>query len=273
MKNIFKNSIKLLIAFFGCASLLVSCEYQDVADADYPAPKLYMPAALNGIFTIDDIPRRVDFLPTPGMAYRFKIDVANNKLIVPLGVYRSGLDRSDNVTADISVNADTVTNLIVASMVPDGTFIIPSSNYSMPPSIDVPSGADVADFNLEIDLNYLHSFADTVLALGVGISSSQIEVNPMYATTIVLIYTKILNPFADFSANIDATDKSKVTFTNNSIYAMRYLWDFGDGATDTVKTPVHIFASPDTYNVKLTAVGVLGTSNQSVMTVPVTIEP
>jgi len=54
---------------------------------------------------------------------------------------------------------------------------------------------------------------------------------------------------------------------------MKNLWNFGDGKTDTVKAPIHIYAAPGSYNVSLTAVGVLGTVNQSVKTVPVTIVP
>jgi len=65
MKNILNYRIKLLIAFFGSVVLLSSCEYQKIADATYPDPVIYMPAATNGIFTIDNVPQRAEFLPTP----------------------------------------------------------------------------------------------------------------------------------------------------------------------------------------------------------------
>ncbi len=263
MKNRIINSIKLLMVFLGFTVLVSSCEYQDIADADYPAPTLYMPAAVNGIFTIDDVPQRMEFIPTPGEAYRFTVDMTNNKFTVPLGVYRSGIDRKGLVTADIAVNTDTINELLNQSVIPGITGILPAANFSLPSSVDVPSGQEVADFSLDIDLNYLHGFADTVFAIGVGISSSDIEVNPKYKTTIVLIYTKILNPVADFSPNNDATDSLKINFANNSSYGVKYLWDFGDGATDTLKSPVHAYTSAGTYTAKLTTIGVLGTVNQS----------
>jgi hypothetical protein len=270
MKNISSSSIKLLIAFFGFALSFASCEYKEIADADYPVQKLYMPAAVNGIFTIDNVPQRVEFLPTPGQAYRFMIDLANNKLIIPLGVYRSGLNRNGAVTANIAANTDTITKLLAVSKVPVKTGILPSSKFSVPTSVIVPSGDEVADFNLEIDLNYLRTFADTIFALGVGITSSQVTVNPLFKTTIVVLYTKILKPTANFSLSVDATNKLKVTCTNTSTFQMKNLWNFGDGTTDTIKAPVHIYSAAGTYTVTLTAVGVLGTVNQAVKTLPVT---
>jgi hypothetical protein len=243
MKNILTNSIKLLIAFSGFALLLTSCEYKEVADADYPAQKLYMPAAVNGIFTIDNVPQRVEFLPTPGQAYRFTVDLANNKLIVPLAVYRAGLDRSGNVTADIAVNTDTVTQLRTAAKIPSKTGLLPSSKFTLPASVIVKSGEELGAFNLEIDLNYLRSFTDTIFAIGVGITSSQVTVNPLYKTTIVVIYTKILNPTANFNLTVDATNKLKVTCTNTSTFQMKNLWNFGDGTTDTISAPVHIYSA------------------------------
>lgn len=271
MKNILTNSIKMLIAIFGFSILLVSCEYKEVADADYPGQKLYMPAAVNGIFTIDNVPQRVEFLPTPGQAYRFTIDAANNKLIIPLGVYRGGIDRTGKINVDITANSDTITKLIATNKVPALTTILPGTNFSVPASVEVADGSEIGTFNLEIDLAYLQSFPNAIFGIGIGISSSTVEVNPLLKTTIVIIYTKILIPTANFSATIDATDKSKVTFSNTSSFQMKNLWDFGDGQTDTVRAPVHFFTTSGTYNVKLSAIGVLGTVNQSVKTLPVVI--
>lgn len=271
MKNILPNSIKMLIAIFGFAILLVSCEYQDVAYADYPAQKLYMPAAVNGIFTIDNVPQRVEFLPTPGQAYRFTIDEANNKLIIPLGVYRGGLDRTGKLIVDITVNSDTITQLISLTKVPALTTIIPAAEFILPATVDVADGSEIGTFNLELDLGYLRSFPNAIFGIGIGISSPVVSVNPLLKTTVVIIYTKILNPSANFGATIDATDKSKVTFTNTSIYQVKNLWNFGDGSTDTIRAPVHFFAASGTYSVTLTASGVLGSVNQSVKTLPVVI--
>jgi len=47
----------------------------------------------------------------------------------------------------------------------------------------------------------------------------------------------------------------RVVFTNQSLKARQYFWDFGDGsATDTSKNPIHLFDKPGIYKVKLTTV-------------------
>ena len=44
-----------------------------------------------------------------------------------------------------------------------------------------------------------------------------------------------------------------VTFTNTSVGATDYSWNFGDGNTDLTATPSHTYATPGDYTVVLTA--------------------
>jgi PKD repeat protein len=44
-----------------------------------------------------------------------------------------------------------------------------------------------------------------------------------------------------------------VTFENNSVNATSYFWNFGDLTTSTLKDPTHVYATPGTYTVELTA--------------------
>jgi PKD repeat protein len=46
-----------------------------------------------------------------------------------------------------------------------------------------------------------------------------------------------------------------VTFANQSQNASGYLWDFGDGATATVNSPVHVYSQPGVYTVSLVSDG------------------
>ena len=46
-----------------------------------------------------------------------------------------------------------------------------------------------------------------------------------------------------------------VTFTNNSIYGVSYLWEFDDGSTSTEFEPTHTFEEAGYYFVKLTVTG------------------
>jgi hypothetical protein len=44
-----------------------------------------------------------------------------------------------------------------------------------------------------------------------------------------------------------------VVFSNNSMLATEYLWDFGDGFSSTLMDPVHMYTLPGSYTVTLTA--------------------
>ena len=48
-------------------------------------------------------------------------------------------------------------------------------------------------------------------------------------------------------------NRGEVTFTNNSLRADNYVWDFGDGTTSTTHSPTHFYNTPGTYSVELKA--------------------
>lgn len=48
---------------------------------------------------------------------------------------------------------------------------------------------------------------------------------------------------------------SPVTFTNTSLYATTYFWDFGDLSTSTATNPTHTYSTPGTYQIMLIADG------------------
>jgi gliding motility-associated-like protein len=65
-------------------------------------------------------------------------------------------------------------------------------------------------------------------------------------------------PTVDFTASpLTACAFTDVQFTDLSVPADDWLWDFGDGTTSTLKNPIHQFSTPSpapfTYTVKLTA--------------------
>lgn len=63
-----------------------------------------------------------------------------------------------------------------------------------------------------------------------------------------------------FNYSINGPD---VTFSNQSTNATSYIWDFGDGQTDTATTPTHTYAQKGIYTVIQVAKGSSGCSDTS----------
>lgn len=70
------------------------------------------------------------------------------------------------------------------------------------------------------------------------------------------------NPVAAFTPNQNGND---FIFTNNSLNASSYAWDFGDGSMSTEVSPMHTYGQGGDYNVTLTAFGVCDTVQTSIM--------
>ena len=59
-------------------------------------------------------------------------------------------------------------------------------------------------------------------------------------------------PIADFTVPVNCIDKLTRSFTDRSRGATTWKWDFGDGQTSTTQNPVHTYAQPGNYTVRLT---------------------
>lgn len=64
-------------------------------------------------------------------------------------------------------------------------------------------------------------------------------------------YIHINPPIANFTPGFVCTDKLTRVFTDQSIGADEWNWDFGDGNTSTQRSPVHTYATTGTYTVNL----------------------
>jgi len=72
-----------------------------------------------------------------------------------------------------------------------------------------------------------------------------------------------INPAISFSATpTTGTKDLRVVFTNNSTNYSSVLWDFGDGATSTDDSPVHIYSNNGIYDVTVTLDSDLGSTSQ-----------
>jgi hypothetical protein len=273
MKNIIKGSFKLFLILIGTAIMIVSCEYEtNVRPATYPDQIIYMPAAYGGNFVINDIARRIGDPPVPGQPFRYVVDTAARKFSVPLSVYRAGINNDGAFKVDIAAKSDTITKLILAGKLLN-TVLLDQTKYSIITSVDMPDGKELATFSLIIDLDFLRqSYPASIFALGVGVSSTQRASNPLLATTIVVIDSKIMKPTPNFTQAADASDPKKINFTNSSLMSVRYLWNFGDGsAISSVVSPSHNYVNAGTYTITLTAIGITGMEDKSIKTAVISV--
>ena len=65
--------------------------------------------------------------------------------------------------------------------------------------------------------------------------------------------TSFAKPRVSFSAPNGAPVSAPLTFTNETLKAITYLWDFGDGTTSTEFSPTHRYFGSGTYTVRLSA--------------------
>ena len=68
-------------------------------------------------------------------------------------------------------------------------------------------------------------------------------------------------------------ENTKTQFTNLSVGATRYLWDFGDGETSTDVNPIHQFNATDTFTVVLIAFNDADCADTITFDVPIIIRP
>lgn len=107
----------------------------------------------------------------------------------------------------------------------------------------------------------------TVKFSGVGDNTVRMIVLNALGTDTINKTIKILDaPTANFSAQISGL---VVTFNNSSQKALTYFWDFGDNASSTLANPVHTYAAPGLYSVRLEATNQCKTV-EKLLKVPIT---
>src|SRR5690606_314531 len=67
---------------------------------------------------------------------------------------------------------------------------------------------------------------------------------------------EVIDDFVDaqFSMNIlnDCDSNLHIQFNDESVNAVNYFWDFGDGTTSAAQNPEHHYSLPGTYTITLT---------------------
>lgn len=100
----------------------------------------------------------------------------------------------------------------------------------------------------------------TVTYSSAGIYPVTLIVNNQYGadtlTTTDMITVQTV-PTTGFAYTVD---QSTVTFSNQSLNATTYMWNFGDGTNSQEANPTHTYTESGTYTVELTAINVCGAS-------------
>lgn len=176
----------------------ISCEYREYADAEYIGQKIYMPAANYNVYEIREESKKPSVHPTEGNRSRYKIDETDDRFIIPLGVYRSGIDRRGSFDVDIEINNDTISDLMTLGTLDSNVLILPDEQFSLPEQISLADGDNFSGFDLEIDLKFLQEMnansPDIKYAVGVEISSEARPVTKELKTTMILIDTDVAVP-------------------------------------------------------------------------------
>lgn len=116
-------------------------------------------------------------------------------------------------------------------------------------------GNPVISFNNNGFIGY-NTGVNTYTILSISENEMFIRFNDAATPDLAWFHRLIRKGYAPIEASFTVeTSELTATFTNNSLNAESYMWDFGDGTTSTEENPVHTYAADGTYNVKLTASG------------------
>ncbi|MBK7886173.1 MAG: PKD domain-containing protein [Bacteroidetes bacterium] len=113
--------------------------------------------------------------------------------------------------------------------------------------------------------SYINSGAYTVVLIATSATGIK--------DTIVSTITILGDPVADFNASAfsGCEDQNSILFTNISVGASSYIWDFGDGSSSNATNPSHTYTTPGTYNVKLIASNIFGCQDIAIKNSYITI--
>lgn len=265
-----KKYIKMIpfinkISFYSiCILLIISCSKKpEAVDVQYPPPVIYLSQAAVAKYTGNGV-----YVVNPNLynqTVNFKIEGA--RVIIPVGLIRSGINLSGNVTVNITAAGTTGNNYDA----------LPSNAYTLPVSAIMQDGANNAQFSLSIDENYLINNylnnAGKQFGLTINIAAPNAQATDLTSVLFIINPEKIVAPQADFFASTYNDGTKTGTFINKSANATSYSWDFGDGSAVVTgaNPPPHKYASAGTYTITLTAKGAHDGVPSSVKTSTLTI--
>ncbi len=178
-----KINLALLIGLIGF--IFTSCEYKEIADTEYLAQKIYLPAASYTVYEVKDS-TKVFASPTSGKQKRYYFSSDQTKMNIPLSVYRSGVTKDGNISVNLVVNNDTIQEMIAQGLL-SNVEVLPAAQATIPSSISIPSGNDIGSFEIQINRDFLLNNPDKNYVTAITISSNDREVTPNLKTATIMI--------------------------------------------------------------------------------------
>ncbi len=148
-----------------------------------------------------------------------------------------------------------------------------------------PSLVNFADLSQDADM-YLWNFGDSTTSTNSnpshiynrpGIYTVSLIAKSLLGCTDTIVktaYIKVLGPITDFTASsLIGCTPFNVSFTNQSIGAVSWNWNYGDGASAVVSDAQHVFSDTGTFTVSLVTWDTAGCSSYYQLPQPVVIHP
>jgi PKD repeat protein len=163
----------------------------------------------------------------------------------------------------ISLNShDSVSNIQVNDPIPAETTFVPGSAFASSGLVSYSEGTLTWDGDLSPNVPISITFTVTPITLSCRAITNNALLTTDQGVDITLSATSIITgppPVPEFFW--DSSDLV-FTFTNETSGGspLDYVWDFGDGITSTALSPVHAYALPGDYTVRLNAGDLCGTA-------------
>ncbi|MEE9443188.1 MAG: PKD domain-containing protein [candidate division Zixibacteria bacterium] len=166
-------------------------------------------------------------------------------------------------------STNTYTNYVIIRTMPTADFDFSIRPGCLPATVDFTDKSsysiywrwDFGDGTESNDQNPTHTYAaaGTYIVTLKVMNSCGID----YKIREVII-TADTEPIADFTSDItEGCEGATISFTDQSMYADTWEWDFGDGATSTDQNPTHTYTIAGTYAVSLTVTNLCGRDTET----------
>ncbi|RNL55884.1 DUF1735 domain-containing protein [Pedobacter jejuensis] len=164
MKNQFNRLNSLLVLLI--IATFLSCE-KDISEEEVGIENVFIPQSISASTTDNNyaVPGTINY----GAAKNFKDDEQANKVLIYLGVSKSGKAETQAFTVNITSRTDTINQIIAGG---SNLVLLPTSAFSIPASVSLGAGESTANFNMVIDKPTLKTFAGKKVAACISLANT-----------------------------------------------------------------------------------------------------